>query len=149
MKKILSVMLVIALALFLMGCGKTDLEAMEDSIGEVVSEVEGAVEDVVEDVVEKGVVEEGVKEIDVTLRQWDFVPEEIKVQKGDKVKLTITSEDVDGGLAIAEFKINQRVAPGETAEVEFTADMKGKFLVYCSSPCGVGTSSMKGWFIVE
>ena len=99
-----------------------------------------------EDVAE---VEEGVKEFDITLKQWEFNPAEIVVKKGDKVKLTLTSEDVAHGFAIGEYKINEKVEPGETKVIEFDATMSGKFLYYCSVPCGSGHSTMKGWLTVE
>ena len=90
-----------------------------------------------------------VKEFKVTAKQWSFDPAEIRVKQGDKVKLTITSVDVTHGFAIPDFKVNQRLEPGKTETVEFTADKKGTFSFFCNVQCGSGHGSMRGKLIVE
>ena len=90
-----------------------------------------------------------VKEFDMAARQWAFEPSTITVNEGDKVILNIKSEDVTHGFAIFEFDVNERLAPGETKRVEFTADKKGEYVFFCSVPCGKGHKDMKGKLIVE
>jgi len=90
-----------------------------------------------------------VKEFVMTAKQWEFIPGTIEVNKGDKVKLKITSADVTHGFSIKEFGINKRIDPGKTVEFEFTADKTGTFTFYCSVPCGEGHGQMKGQLIVN
>jgi cytochrome c oxidase subunit 2 len=90
-----------------------------------------------------------IKEFSITAKQWEFNPNVITVNKGDKVKLTITSVDVSHGLAISDFNINERLEPGQITNVEFVADKSGKFTFFCSVLCGSGHSRMRGQLIVK
>ncbi|MEK6947249.1 MAG: cupredoxin domain-containing protein [Nanoarchaeota archaeon] len=89
------------------------------------------------------------KEFTITAKQFEFVPSTIEVNKGDKVRLVVTSVDVPHGLAIPEYGINQRLEPGKPETIEFTADKVGTFTTYCSVVCGSGHKSMKGQLIVK
>jgi len=84
----------------------------------------------------------------VTAKQFEFVPRVITVHKGDKVKLTLKSDDVMHGFAIDEYKINQRVGPDQPAVVSFTADREGRFRFYCSVVCGDDHDKMTGELVV-
>ena len=90
-----------------------------------------------------------VKEFHITAKQFAFEPATIEVNKGDRVKLVITSMDVPHGFSIPEYGINQRLDPGKPATIEFTADKQGSFTAFCSVFCGSGHSSMKGKIIVK
>ena len=90
-----------------------------------------------------------LKEFTMTARTWAFEPSEIRVNKGDRVKLTITSVDVAHGFAIPEFNVNARLEPGQQTTVEFTADKAGTFSFFCSVVCGSGHSGMRGTLVVE
>lgn len=90
-----------------------------------------------------------VKEINVVAKQFSFEPNQIIVNQGDKVKLSLTTEDVEHGFAISEYGINEKVKQGETTIIEFTADKSGEFEIRCSIVCGSGHSSMKGKLIVN
>jgi cytochrome c oxidase subunit 2 len=87
-------------------------------------------------------------EIKVTARQFEFEPRTITVHKGEPVRLAITSEDVDHGFAVDEFKINKRIKAGAKTVVEFTPDREGKFRIYCSVVCGDGHDKMVGELVV-
>ena len=71
-----------------------------------------------------------------------------EVKKGDKVRLLVTSLDVPHGLSIPEYGINERLDPGKTVTVEFTADKTGSFTAFCSVFCGAGHSKMGGQIVV-
>lgn len=90
-----------------------------------------------------------VKEFKITANNFAFDPATITVKKGDKVKLIVTSADVDHGMAIKEYNINTKVNKGKTETIEFTADKAGEFEIYCSVFCGSGHKSMKGKLIVQ
>src|SRR5258705_217829 len=61
-------------------------------------------------------------EIKVTAKRFEFDPSTITVQKGKPVKLVITSADVDHGIKLEEFGINQKVPAKQTINVTFTPD---------------------------
>jgi cytochrome c oxidase subunit 2 len=90
-----------------------------------------------------------VVEINITAKQWEFVPSTITVKKGDTVRITATSVDVAHGLSIPEYGINQRLEPNVPVTVEFVADKSGTFGFRCSVMCGEGHRSMTGQLIVE
>lgn len=90
-----------------------------------------------------------IKEFDMVARQWKFEPSTIRVNQNDKVVLKIKNEDVPHGFAISELGINQRLEPGKTTIVKFTASKKGEFSFFCFVPCGEGHGNMKGKLIVE
>jgi cytochrome c oxidase subunit 2 len=90
-----------------------------------------------------------VKTFDITAKQWQFVPDTITVNKGDRVVLSIRSVDVTHGISIPDFGVNERLEPGKVTEVEFVADKTGTFSFVCSVFCGAGHSNMRGTLIVE
>ncbi|MAE43288.1 hypothetical protein CMO93_05935 [Candidatus Woesearchaeota archaeon] len=90
-----------------------------------------------------------VKEFDMTAKQWEFIPSTITVNEGDTVKLNINNIDVTHGFRIAEFGVSERLSPGKTTTVEFTADKVGEYTFFCSVPCGSGHGAMNGKLIVE
>jgi len=89
------------------------------------------------------------KEFKMTAKQFAFEPSVIEVNKGDKVRLIVTSVDVPHGIAIKEYGINERLDVGKPVTIEFTADKEGTFTAYCSVFCGAGHSGMKGKIIVK
>ena len=94
-----------------------------------------------------------VKEFAITAKQFDFTPSTITVKEGDKVKLTITT--LDSGIAsghgftLSAFGVSERLTPGKTTIVEFTADKKGTFTFFCNVVCGSGHGGMRGKLVVE
>ncbi len=89
------------------------------------------------------------KEFTITAKQWEFVPKTIEVNEGDRVKLIIQSTDVEHGIFIQEYNINEKITPGKTTTIEFTADKKGTFAFSCSVFCGIDHGNMKGNLIVS
>lgn len=90
-----------------------------------------------------------VRTFNVIAKQFEFIPSTIRVKKGNRVILNITSTDVEHGFAIDEYKINKTIPAGETITIDFIADKAGQFEFYCSVYCGSGNSNMRGKFIVE
>lgn len=88
------------------------------------------------------------REIKVVARKFEFQPSTITVRKGEPVKLLVTSEDVDHGIAIEAFGIGQQVKAKQTKVIEFTPDREGKFEFSCSVFCGDGHPQMVGQLIV-
>ena len=90
-----------------------------------------------------------VVDIAVTANKFSFDPDPIRVKKGDRVRLHITSLDVAHGFMLPDFGINEPINPGETTNVEFVADKAGTFTFRCSVFCGSGHQQMTGTLIVE
>lgn len=92
-----------------------------------------------------------VKEFNVIAKQWEFVPNVIEVNKGDRVRLKITSIDVTHGIGLPDFGIDSvRLPPNETKIVEFVADKTGTFnTMICTAYCGTGHADMKGSIVVK
>ncbi len=90
-----------------------------------------------------------VKEFEVKMYKFGFDPAEITVNKGDRVRLKVSSLDVMHGIGIKEYGINKQVPPGETVIVEFTADKSGTFTMFCAVYCGDGHKEQKGRIIVN
>ncbi|RKP53894.1 cytochrome C oxidase subunit II [Cohnella endophytica] len=87
----------------------------------------------------------GTQEITLHAKNWVFDQTEIKVKKGDAVKVTLVNDEGAHGLAIEDFGVN--IKNGQTAE--FTADKTGTFEYHCSIQCGQGHDNMTGNLIVE
>ena len=90
-----------------------------------------------------------VVEIDVTAKNWEFIPNEIKVNKGDNVILNVKSIDVNHGMSIPEFGISEFLEPGKTVIIDFIASKEGTFSFFCNVACGRGHGGMRGTLIVE
>ena len=89
------------------------------------------------------------KAFSITAKNFSFSLPEIRVQKGDKVKIILDNVEGFHDWTVDEFnaKTQQSQAPAKT-EVEFIADKSGTFEFYC----GVGNHrqmGMKGSLIVE
>jgi cytochrome c oxidase subunit II len=149
--KILLILGILSLVL-LVGCSEKYVGETVKEVSQVVEEKVEQIEEEIADVLKEPLVEEpkeGVKEFSISAKNWEFSEKEIRVSKGDLVKLTLSSEDVLHGFSISEFGIKETLKQGETSTVEFEADKKGTFIYYCSIPCGSGHRQMKGKLIIE
>jgi len=93
------------------------------------------------------------KEFDIVSKSWEFSPDTITVNKGDKVILNIENLD-DGsgtghGITIPNFGVSKSFRKGESVTIEFVANKKGTFPFFCSVYCGSGHGDMKGRLIVK
>lgn len=89
------------------------------------------------------------KEFSITAKQFSFDPASITVNKGDHVKITLTSADVEHGFSLSQFGVNTTFGAGETKTVEFDATKSGTFTFLCSVVCGSGHTQMKGTLVVQ
>ena len=159
-RNIFMILTIIVLSLFVIGCNETMVEETIEPVAEETT-VPAAIEEpavveeikteapVAEETTEPTVEESTTQEFSITAKKWDFAPETITVNKGDLVKITITSTDVQHGFKINAYGINEKFDKGEIKVIEFTADKEGEFPFYCSVPCGSGHSSMGGKLIVK
>lgn len=73
------------------------------------------------------------KTIAVVAGSFYYNPNEIRVKKGQKIKIVLTSKDMMHNFNIDEFNVKSDTAKaGETTTVEFVAGKTGTFEYYCS-----------------
>lgn len=86
-----------------------------------------------------------VVDIKVMAKDFEYDKKVIHVKKGDKVRITLQSDDGGHGFALPAFNVN--IQGNKSAE--FIADKTGTFEYHCSIVCGTGHSKMTGKLIVE
>ena len=151
MKKICFVLLVIGIV-FILGCTQQVNTSPKSSVMPTLGS-----EDVKEATVTGAVIgepesqqeSEAIKEFTMTAKRFEFTPSTIEVNKGDKVKITVTSIDVTHGFSLPGFNINERLEPNQPVIIEFIADKTGEFKFRCNIPCGSSHSNMAGTLIVN
>jgi len=81
----------------------------------------------------------------------ELKPPVIKVNKGDRVVLKLTSSDVIHGFSLKDFGIfiNDGIHPGKPQTVSFIADKEGTFTFACNAICGSHHENMFGTIIVN
>ena len=85
------------------------------------------------------------KEFTIEATNYAFDLQEIRVNQGDTVKITLVNKE---GMHAVKFDgYNQEVQAGKT--IEFVANKKGEFKYICSIFCGTGHDDMVGKLIVE
>lgn len=90
-----------------------------------------------------------VKTFNVSGKPFSFSPAEMKVKKGDTVKIIFKNEQGMHDLVVDGYNARTKVLQvGQSETIQFVADKTGTFEYYCS----VGThrqQGMKGKLIVE
>lgn len=105
---------------------------------------------------------DGVKEVHMKAFSYGYIPRQVRVNKGDKVRLFATNidkaagitknPDVTMGLVIYGpygLRTNMDLPRGVTAVHEFTADIAGEFEIFCSHFCGPLHLEMRATFFVD
>lgn len=86
--------------------------------------------------------------IDVTAHRFEFSPSKISLEKGETVKLRLTSTDVVHGFFQRALKIDELIEVGKITDVTLTPRTAGTFTVICHHFCGVHHASMKMTIVV-
>ena len=86
--------------------------------------------------------------IPVVARKFVFLPNEIRVKKGETVTLELSAPEVVMGMNIPEFKVRADIIPGTVSKLTFTPDKAGTFPFLCDIFCGDGHEGMSGTLIV-
>ncbi len=73
---------------------------------------------------------------------------ELHVPVNEKIKLTMTTEDVLHSFFIPAFRTKIDVVPGRYTTMWFEATKPGKYRLYCAEYCGLNHSGMGGWVYV-
>ncbi|MCO6451552.1 MAG: c-type cytochrome [Caldilineales bacterium] len=81
-----------------------------------------------------------------TSEQGGWTPETITVQKGEHVRLRLTSADVVHGFTIPKLGIetDKWLEPGKVQEIDFVAEQAGRYEFLCTVWCEAGHWRMRG-----
>ncbi|MHA2062026.1 MAG: cupredoxin domain-containing protein [Candidatus Sifarchaeia archaeon] len=90
-----------------------------------------------------------MKTFEVRAKKYEFNPGTISVNNGDKVIIKAIANDRDHGIGIKQFNVNSLLPKGKWVTIEFVADKKGEFSIFCSKFCGWKHFNMKSKLIVE
>jgi len=104
----------------------------------------------------------GVKEIHVKAFSYGYIPRQVRVNKGDKVRLFVTNIDRAAGITKNPdvtmgytiygpygLATNMDLPRGITAVTEFTANIAGEYEVFCQHFCGPLHLEMRATFFVD
>ena len=89
------------------------------------------------------------REITLDATQFEFTPARVHVNQGNRVVITLTASDVVHGFYLDGYGLEQRIEPGVSQQIVFTADKAGKFRYRCSVSCGPLHPFMIGELVVE
>jgi cytochrome c oxidase subunit II len=92
---------------------------------------------------------DGTIEVQVITMMFAFVPNEIRVPPGRRIRFRITSGDVTHGFVIAKTNANTMVVPGYISQFTTTFDTPGDYLLMCHEFCGNGHHAMHGRVVVD
>jgi heme/copper-type cytochrome/quinol oxidase subunit 2 len=103
--------------------------------------------------------------VNITARKYAYDPPVLRVNQGDRVHVTLVSNDVTHGFFLEGYDLDAQVRPGEfnfkvrhpsqgaayqeTDEISFVAKRTGKFRYRCSNTCGYMHPFMQGELIVS
>ncbi|MBR9699385.1 hypothetical protein GOV09_02930 [Candidatus Woesearchaeota archaeon] len=91
-----------------------------------------------------------VKEMSIDAWSWGFTPEPVTINKGDRVRLKVTSSQGTHGVTIPALGVSTGpVSQGQEEIIEFTATESGTFEYFCNVPCGQGHRGMRGQLVVK
>ena len=147
LKKFLALILLVSL--FVIGCTSNDQKSIDVVNTGDIQQDSQVINDKIQDTNTDSSQSSEIKEFTIHGSSFKLVPVEIKVKKGEKVRINYISDDVGHNLVIDDFGVKTNIiTKGQTEVVEFIADKEGKFSIYCS----VGSHrsfGMEGNLIVE
>ena len=103
--------------------------------------------------------------VTITAHKYAYEPAVLRVNKGDRIHLSLMSNDVTHGFYLEGYDLDAQVPPGDfnfklrrpsqskdykpADEVSFVANRSGKFRYRCSNTCGYMHPFMQGELIVS
>ncbi len=87
--------------------------------------------------------------VDMTARQWEFLPNYIEVNRGDTVTIYAQSADILHSIAIPGLDIEQALEPNRPVTIRFVADREGEYNFKSTKYSGIGFLKMKGIIVVK
>jgi cytochrome c oxidase subunit II len=92
---------------------------------------------------------DGAIEVQVAAIMFAFVPNEIRVPPGRRIRFRMTSADVTHGFMIAGTNANTMIVPGYISQFTTVFEQPGDYLLVCHEFCGNGHHAMHGRVIVD
>jgi heme/copper-type cytochrome/quinol oxidase subunit 2 len=93
-----------------------------------------------------------IKDISMKVESWKFTPNTIEVNKGDIVRLHLTTAQDDvalyigHGFGIEKYNVNAFLIKGAEQTVEFVADKAGTYTFRCTSFCSAPEAALENHF---
>ncbi len=87
--------------------------------------------------------------IEVIAKDYEFIPDTIRVKQGTLVTLKLKSIEGTHGFELGAFGIDETLDENVMKAVEFYAGEKGEYGIRCSHFCGIGHLGMTGKLIIE
>jgi cytochrome c oxidase subunit 2 len=91
---------------------------------------------------------DGTIEVQLVALMFSFVPNEIRVPAGRRIRFRMTSADVTHGFMVSGTNANTMLVPGYISQFTTTFDKPGDYLVVCHEFCGNGHHAMHARIIV-
>lgn len=88
------------------------------------------------------------REVTLTARDYQFIPNRIEVTQDDLVRISFTSEKRPISFAVDAYRILKRAGADQTIVFEFRADQVGTFPFYCSLTSDAQCKDMRGTLVV-
>jgi cytochrome c oxidase subunit 2 len=82
--------------------------------------------------------------IRVVARQFAYDPPEIRIRRGERVVIELTSLDRPHGLKSTALGLRLDALPGQTTRTQLVADRVGKYTIVCDVFCGLDHDDMDG-----
>lgn len=86
--------------------------------------------------------------VEVVASRSGFRPGSLRARKGETVRLLLRTSDEEHCFAIDAFRIEKRIQPGKTTNLDLTPDKLGTFDYYCCLESGEAADAQRGRLIV-
>ncbi|MDP2727228.1 MAG: cupredoxin domain-containing protein [Dehalococcoidia bacterium] len=90
-----------------------------------------------------------IKEYEIQARQFEVSPNEIRVPAGTRIRLVVTSADVDHQLVVLGIYADKETIQGRRQTLELVAWPPGTYEMTCGKVCGIGHDRMKATLVIE
>ncbi|HEX4022157.1 MAG TPA: cupredoxin domain-containing protein [Acidobacteriaceae bacterium] len=91
----------------------------------------------------RGYAEAKISIFTIHARRYEFLPSEITLKVGQRVKLIFISDDITHGISVEGLLLDLNIRRNKPTEIEITPSKAGDFEGECSRYCGVGHDRMK------
>ena len=95
------------------------------------------------------VADAGTTMIKISARLGEFDPDVIRLKKGEKATLEVSSADTTHGFTCPDLGIDTKIVPGTPVVIPVIASVPGEHDFFCSVFCGEGHENMVGKILVE
>jgi cytochrome c oxidase subunit 2 len=91
---------------------------------------------------------DGTIEVQMAALMFSFVPNEVRVPAGRRIRFRMTSVDVTHGFLVSGTNANTMLVPGYISQFTTIFNTPGDYLVVCQEFCGNGHHAMHARILV-